>query len=109
MATKKQEDKREPIIYAVDVISGKWKIYIILELLKDTKRNSELIKSINGISQKVLTQNLKELEKDKIVIRKVYPQIPPKVEYSLTKIGKRLQPVFMMLAQWGEDYEATVL
>ncbi len=89
---------------AVGVIDGKWKVFILWHLREGPRRNSELLKAIPGISQKMLTQKLRELEAEKIVERTVYPEIPPRVEYSLTRFGQKLKPLMMMLEQWGEDY-----
>jgi len=98
------KEYNSPIEAAVDVIAGKWKIYILWNLQDAPKRNSELLKAIPNISQKMLTQKLRELEYENIIERKVYPVVPPKVEYSLTKFGNKLKPLMMMLYQWGEDY-----
>ena len=89
---------------AIDVLDGKWKIYILWHLQEGPQRNSELLKAIPGISQKMLTQKLRELESEKIIERTVYPEIPPRVEYTLTRFGQKLKPIMMMLEQWGEDY-----
>ena len=75
------------------LISNKWKILIIRDLFDGTKRFSELKKSINNISQKVLTSNLREMEKNGLLTRKIYPEVPPREEYTLTKIGKSLSPI----------------
>ena len=93
-----------PMEAAVDIIDGKWKIYILWHLQDGALRNSELLKAIPGISQKMLTQKLRELEKEKIIERTVFPEIPPRVEYNLTRLGQKLKPIMMMLEQWGEDY-----
>ncbi|WP_314340676.1 helix-turn-helix domain-containing protein [Leptotrichia wadei] len=77
----------------LSLISNKWKILIIRDLLDGTKRFGELRKSINGISNKVLTYNLREMEEDNLLIRKIYPEVPPKVEYSLTETGYSLKPI----------------
>lgn len=90
---------------AVDLIGGKWKPLIIWYLgTKGTKRFSELKKLIPQVTQKMLTQQLRELEADSLVKRKVYPQVPPKVEYSLTNLGESLMPIFSMMCKWGDDY-----
>ena len=80
-----------PVEYTASLIANKWKIIILRELLTGTKRYNELTRSVVGISAKVLTENLRELEKDGIINRKVYPEVPPKVEYSLTKKGEDLK------------------
>ena len=86
------------------MIGGKWKLFIIWYLKDGKKRFSELKRLIPQITQKMLTQQIRELERDSIVIRKVYAQIPPKVEYSLTDTGKKLIPILTDLCFWG--YEA---
>ena len=86
------------------LISNKWKILIIRDLFDGTKRFSELKKSINNISQKVLTSNLREMEKNGLLTRKIYPEVPPRVEYTLTKIGKSLSPILEEMDKWGTGY-----
>ena len=95
--------KTSPIETAVDAIDGKWKVFILWHLQNGPMRNSELLKAIPGISQKMLTQKLRELERLKVVERTVYPEIPPRVEYSLTRLGQKLKPILMMLEQLGEE------
>ena len=82
-----------PVELTLLLISNKWKILIIRDLLEGTKRFSELKKSINNISQKVLTSNLREMEENELLTRKVYPEVPPRVEYTLTDIGYSLKPL----------------
>jgi len=90
---------------AMDLIGGKWKPVIIWKLgMRGTKRFSELKKMIPQITQKMLTQQLRELERDNLVERKVYPQVPPKVEYSLTDVGESLIPILGTMRDWGEKY-----
>ncbi|BAP86713.1 transcriptional regulator [Paucilactobacillus hokkaidonensis JCM 18461] len=86
------------------VISGKWKPIILCHLNCQAMRNGELIRAIPNISQKMLTQQLRELESDDIITRHVYPQIPPKVEYCLTEYGKTLAKVTSAMCSWGERY-----
>jgi DNA-binding HxlR family transcriptional regulator len=93
-----------PVQVAVEIIGGKWKIYIIYNLLSGTKRFGELKKLLPGITQKMLTQQLRELESDGIISRLIYPEVPPKVEYSITKLGMTLEFVFQSLCNWGEEY-----
>lgn len=93
-----------PVAITLQIIGTRWKILILKELLSGTKRFSELKKAV-FCSQKVLTSNLKELESDSIISRKVYAQIPPKVEYSLTEIGLTLKPLVEDMAKWGEYYK----
>ena len=85
-------------------ISGKWKMPIVCQLCDGTKRFSELQRAFVGITQRMLTKQLRELEADKIISRKVYPQVPPKVEYSLTPIGDKLKPILLQLKKWGAYY-----
>jgi DNA-binding HxlR family transcriptional regulator len=90
----------------LSIIEGKWKLLILCHLgLKGTKRFTELKQLITpGITQKMLTHQLRELEEDALVHREVYPVVPPKVEYSLTEVGKSLMPVLTMLEEWGKNY-----
>lgn len=94
-----------PVKYTASIISNKWKVLILRELITGTKRYNELNRSVVGISAKVLTQNLKDLEKDGIVKRKVYPVVPPKVEYSLTEKGMELKSVLDMMKEFGLKYK----
>jgi DNA-binding HxlR family transcriptional regulator len=94
-----------PAEITLQVIGGRWKIPILYHLFKGVKRFSELRHAIDGISQKVLTQQLREMERHGIIQRKVYPQVPPKVEYSLTSLGETLRPLIDELCQWGINYE----
>ncbi|WP_419770917.1 MAG: winged helix-turn-helix transcriptional regulator [Candidatus Marinarcus sp.] len=89
---------------ATDIIGGKWKAYVLWSLKNGIKRNGELIKQIPTISQKMLTQQLRELEEAGIVQRIAYPVIPPKVEYKLTAEGEKLIPILQQLHDWGRDY-----
>lgn len=88
---------------AVRVIGGKWKLFIIYHLMGRTRRFGELQRLLPGITQQMLTAQLRELEADGLVHRKVYAQVPPKVEYSLTPVGKALEPITRALAAWGEQ------
>lgn len=90
------------------LISNKWKILIIRDLLEGTKRFSELKKSITNISQKVLTSNLREMEENELLTRKVYPEVPPRVEYTLTDIGYSLKPLLDDMDKWGTWYRNEV-
>lgn len=92
---------------ALSVISGKWKLKILNQLLTGAKRYSEINRSITGMTEKMLSQQLRELEEDKIVTRKIYPEIPPKVEYSLTDLGKELSSIFYTLETWGSHFMTT--
>lgn len=94
-----------PVEYTAAIISNKWKIIILRELIDGTKRYNELTRNVVGISAKVLTQNLRDLEQDGIVARKVYPEVPPKVEYSLTNKGKDLKSVIDSMKEFGMKYK----
>ncbi|MCT6925537.1 MULTISPECIES: winged helix-turn-helix transcriptional regulator [Bacillales] len=91
-----------PVEATLDVIGGKWKVVILCHLKKGTKRTSELKRLMPNITQKMLTQQLRELEDDGIIQRKVYNQVPPKVEYSLTDYGSSLNTILDDLCTWGE-------
>lgn len=93
-----------PVEKTMAIIGDKWKILIIRDLLRGTKRFGELKKSVTGISQKMLTQQLKSLERDGIVTRVVYAEIPPKVEYTLTSKGQSLKDILKAMAVWGRKY-----
>lgn len=93
-----------PVEVTVSLIENKWKILIIRELLSGTKRFGEIKKSLEGISQKVLTAQLRDMEHNGLIVRKVYAEVPPRVEYSLTPLGLSLTPVMNALKQWGENY-----
>jgi len=104
----KEELPACPVATIVQLIGNKWKLLIIRNLLGGTQRFNEMRRTIPGISQKVLTDNLRALEKDEIIHREIFPEVPPRVEYSLTKLGKSLQPVFDSMITWGQDYQALV-
>ena len=89
----------------LEVIGGKWKLVILWHLSRETLRFSELEKRITGITQKMLSQTLKELEKDRLISRKVYAVVPPKVEYSITDHGVSLEKVLQELDKWGELHQ----
>ena len=94
-----------PVEVALSIIGGRWKILIIYQLFEGKHRVNEMRRAIEGISQRVLTQNLRELERDGIVARKVFPESPPHVEYALTAFGQTLEPVLGRLCEWGEAYK----
>jgi len=90
---------------ALNILVGKWKPIILLHLLQSgTNRFSELKRNLPGITQKMLTQQLRELEEEDIIMRKVYPQIPPKVEYSITEYGKSIEPILEAMHEWGTKH-----
>ena len=97
-----------PVELTLLLISNKWKVLIIRDLLDGAKRFSELKKSINNISQKVLTSNLREMEENNLLTRKVYPEIPPRVEYTLTDIGYSLKTLLDGMDKWGTWYRNEV-
>ena len=88
------------------MISDKWKALILRDLLNGTMRFSELRRSVGNVSQKVLTANLRQMERDGLVHREVYPEVPPRVEYSLTQTGQSLRPVIDAMRDWGQRYKA---
>ena len=89
---------------ALDVIGGKWKGVIVFDLLSGTKRFNELYRSFQGITHRMLVLQLRELEEAGVVYRHVYPEVPPKVEYSLTPFGQSLRPILLLMREWGEEY-----
>ena len=95
-----------PVELSMSILGGKWKMPIILKLKDDPKRYGEIKKALPGITHKMLTQQLRELEEDEIITRKIYPVIPPKVEYTLTLLGKSVLPVIDLLSDWGEEYRS---
>jgi len=99
-----KEDLACPVTTSLSVIGGKWKVIILWQLQGKVRRFGELQKSIQGISQKMLTQELRDLEEHGLVQRRVYPVVPPKVEYRLTEFGKTLRPLMEQLSVWGSAY-----
>ena len=95
-----------PVHTCADLIGTKWKLLIMRELMDGTKRFGELKQGVEGISQKVLTSNLREMEEAGLVARRVYPEVPPRVEYLLTATGESLRPVIEAMWAWGEWYQA---
>ncbi len=94
-----------PIDTFINFVKGKRKATIILHLMQSTKRYNELLKLLPDISDRMLSKNLKELEEDGIISRKVYPEVPPKVEYSLTDIGKEIHPILKAMFLGGRRFE----
>ena len=90
-----------PVEATLEVIGGKWKGVILYHLMGETVRFNELKRTMPGITQRMLTKQLRELEADGVILRKVYPEVPPKVEYSMTAYGKTLAPIIKALQKWG--------
>lgn len=107
----KQNIKKElpacPVETTLALIGDKWKVLIIRDLLPGTKRFGELRRSIGSVSQKVLTAQLRNMEENGLVTRKVYAEVPPRVEYSLTDLGHSLKPILDAMQNWGEGYKAS--
>ena len=97
-----------PVEITLQLIGDKWKVLIIRDLLEGTKRFNELMRSVEGITQKVLTSHLRAMEAAGLVNRKVYPEVPPKVEYSLTETGRSLKPGLDAMVAWGTDKKKTL-
>ena len=101
---EKKELPACPVEITMGLIGEKWKVLIIRDLLTGTKRFGELKKSVTGITQKVLTNNLRQMESSGLVKRKVYAEVPPRVEYSLTETGFSLKPILDSMVIWGNEY-----
>ncbi|MPM83882.1 HTH-type transcriptional activator HxlR [bioreactor metagenome] len=95
-----------PVEITLQLIGNKWKVLILRDLLDGTKRFGELKKSVTGITQKVLTSNLRSMEESDLVTREVFPEVPPRVEYTLTEIGYSLKPILDSMAVWGDEYKS---
>ena len=95
-----------PVETTLLLIGNKWKVLILRDLMDGTKRFGELKRSIGSVSQKVLTQQLRAMESDGLVHREVYAEVPPRVEYSLTDLGRSLAPILDAMRNWGEAYKA---
>ncbi|MCX8130893.1 MAG: helix-turn-helix transcriptional regulator [Clostridia bacterium] len=94
-----------PMDIAVNILSGKWKISILWHLTQGTARFNKLQRQLHNITQKTLTLQLRELEKDGMIYRKVYPEVPPKVEYGLTELGESMKPILRSMCEWGKNYQ----
>ncbi len=94
-----------PVETTLCLIGDKWKVLILRDLLPGTKRFGELKRSIGAVSQKVLTAQLRDMEEKGLVTRKVYAEVPPRVEYTLTETGYSLRPILEAMAHWGSDYQ----
>lgn len=97
-----------PVETTLTLIGDKWKVLILRDLLPGTKRFGELRRSVGGVSQKVLTAQLRAMEQSGLISRKVYAEVPPRVEYSLTALGQSLKPILDAMQNWGEEYQKKV-
>ncbi len=97
-----------PVATTVQLIGSKWKLLIIRNLMMRPWRFNELLKSLPGLSQKVLTDSLRSMEKDGIITRTVYPDVPPRVEYALSTLGETMRPIMKSLEVWGKNYQDMV-
>ena len=97
-----------PVETTLTLIGDKWKVLILRDLLTGTKRFGELKKSIGNVSQKVLTAQLRAMEENGLLTRTVYAEVPPRVEYTLTDLGKSLKPILDAMWNWGEEYKASL-
>ena len=104
----KKEMPACPVETTLMLISDRWKVLIIRDLLDGTKRFGELKRSVGNISQKVLTANLRAMEESGLLTRKVYPEVPPRVEYTLTETGYSLKPILDAMTEWGTNYKNSV-
>jgi DNA-binding HxlR family transcriptional regulator len=95
-----------PAEITLRIFSGRWKLLILHQLVSGVNRFGELHRALSGVSEKILAQHLRELERDGIVHRKVYAEVPPKVEYSLTASGKALKPIIDAMHEWGLGFKA---
>lgn len=97
-----------PVETTLTLISDKWKVLILRDLMNGTMRFGELRKSIGQVSQKVLTAQLRQMEGSGLLTRTVYPEVPPRVEYTLTDLGRSLKPILDAMWEWGEEYKASM-
>jgi DNA-binding HxlR family transcriptional regulator len=100
----KATDNNCPAEFTLAMIGGRWKIPILFHLLSGRKRFTELARALNGVTQKMLTQQLREMARNGLVERQVFAQVPPRVEYSLTNLGLSLRPVVDAMCRWGEEH-----
>lgn len=104
----KEELPECPVAITVGLIGSKWKLLIIRNLLVRPWRFNELKKSLDGISQKVLTDSLRSMEEDGLITRTVYPEVPPRVEYALSELGETLRPILQAMQDWGNNYKESL-
>ena len=101
----KEELPECPVATTVQLIGSKWKLLILRNLMQRPWRFNELRKSLEGISQKVLTDSLRSMEADGLITRTVYPEVPPRVEYALSDLGQSMRPIIQVMEDWGMDYK----
>lgn len=104
----KEELPECPVATTVQLIGSKWNLLILRNLMDRPWRFNELKKSLEGVSQKVLTDSLRSLENDGIITRTVYPEVPPRVEYALSDIGESMRPILTSMKEWGENYKKSL-
>ena len=104
----KEELPACPVATTVQMIGSKWKLLIMRNLLARPWRFNELKKDLEGISQKVLTDSLRSMEADGIIVRTVYPEVPPRVEYALSDLGESMRPILKAMEIWGTDYKKSI-
>ena len=104
----KEELPECPVATTVQLIGSKWKLLILRNLLQRPWRFNELKRSLDGISQKVLTDSLRSMEEDGLITRTVYPDVPPHVEYALSETGESMRPILMAMQSWGTNYKKTL-
>lgn len=109
MSTEKKELPACPVETTLMLIGNKWKVLILRDLMEGTRRFGQLKKSVGNVSQKVLTAQLRSMEQDELLTRKVYAEVPPRVEYTLTERGRSLKPILDAMRHWGEAYRSNVL
>jgi DNA-binding HxlR family transcriptional regulator len=106
MRTKAELLPECPVATTVSLIGNKWKLLILRNLLVRPWRFNELKNNLEGISQKVLTESLRSMEQDGLIVRTVYPQVPPRVEYALSDLGQSMRPILDSMAAWGTSYKS---
>ena len=104
----KEELPECPVATTVQLIGSKWKLLILRNLLQRPWRFNELKRSLDGISQKVITDSLRSMEEDGLITRTVYPEVPPHVEYALSETGESMRPILMAMQSWGTNYKKTL-
>lgn len=108
MSTEKKELPACPVETTLMLIGNKWKVLILRDLMEGTRRFGQLKKSVGNVNQKVLTAQLRSMEQDELLTRKVYAEVPPRVEYTLTERGRSLKPILDAMRHWGEAYRSNV-